>query len=1407
MADLNSTIVRGNLRATEDTIINGSLTVGLAASNSNKSLIVNGKFVVNPSYNTAQNSYNEGFRVNAASNGWAEIAVGGSAGSTSGTSNGLWIIGKRGAAGSTSGAAGDFTIEHNGSNGTGLTLYANGNRPRWNNNEIAYAGDLSSYLPLSGGTLNGLLTTTSGANHSGVKIGSTYVNAINGELILQNNTSIRFGGDSWDYNVWAGLKYNHSTKTVYLGLADGTQFTANNAQSGGKLRLPGISEVHISGTTSNDMTYSTANPKLVFSENGGQSVGIVYTDYDSYRASKGLKVMDVDNSDGGHVWLEAPYFYGNGAGLTSLNGSNIASGTVPFARLPTGTGENQIAIGNHTHNYVSKSGDTMTGVLTMLGGQYTDSLSSGALNMNNSDIYGLNSIKFADLSDNAGEGIHFYRDATHADTLWDNGGVLYYAPNRAYGTGTTATNSEVLLHSGNYTSYALPKTGANYNTATKTNYFKISRNGGDKECLSIGVDDSEVLFDFLQDEVTANFKFVGRFDDSEDGGGASAGSHTFQFNSSSSGASITIDGTALLKSTDIKDWAKGATKPSYTHDEIGAGNLTVGDGSYYLNMRSGHSSYDGGIYYSTPGNEAMIFAAKSSVTSFIFKSGLSCTSGTSWQNLTPDLQIKNGKVTINKLIANDAQGAYNLDVNGTLNATTIYQNGTTLANTYAPIGHTHSYNFSDIGNRYESYLEWGGGQQRVGNFSPLDAALVPNLGANRVAGVSGAAVEIERSNDGGSTWTTVDRNTITNDQRQAFFTTSNGINLKYGATNNTTDRLRITLNATDYGIYTEIFKIMMLVSTSGSSGCKVLIETAYYESPTTWRTVGTYDIEGWSGWNVINLRLPGTSALGGSNYGQHNKFIRFTYSCTGTSSTYTNGLTVYNTYMFGGVGWATPSTLAEYGTPYKYDSAGSMIIPNANFYINGSNNYLSVNNGGIYVNGHIFSDIASNNTSQYSTTKEYGLSFHEAIITKGIMSSNGGTVLDFTLPTTAGRLIADSTLAAALSSTLNITKNDFASRYTGDGGVVNYNNQDHDVDTNPDTYTSTGVGLIRAAQKTVSIIRTPLVNIDGYDIGGGDSLYSSTTGTFSSGFDTFEYVGIKYNDSELITPTRARYYMWRMTGSTYLPTYGYNVPEYSYLIDSSSNFYKVQYQANVDTSGSVSKGYLRLFKLPTSASGGGNIRTIPNSIEIQSDSTNGNYSEGVRIHAASNGYADVVLCDSTNTSNTGTTTNTWTIHNNAGTFGFYKGDRTTSAAVYLRGSTATAGWVANTKFSATSFYATSDRRLKDNIKKSDLDFLDLINRLKIKEFNFKKESDKENKYLGLIAQELYKELPEKYRKHMISEMDDEKHTLSINEGKVPYITMGAVQQLTKIVEKQQKRIDELEQQIAEINKKLDALLK
>ena len=90
---------------------------------SSKTVIIKGKLVVNPSYDTATNSFNEGVRINKGSNDWANVVMGGTADSTSGSIDGLWLIGKRGAAGADVGATGDFTIEEQGSNGHGLTLH------------------------------------------------------------------------------------------------------------------------------------------------------------------------------------------------------------------------------------------------------------------------------------------------------------------------------------------------------------------------------------------------------------------------------------------------------------------------------------------------------------------------------------------------------------------------------------------------------------------------------------------------------------------------------------------------------------------------------------------------------------------------------------------------------------------------------------------------------------------------------------------------------------------------------------------------------------------------------------------------------------------------------------------------------------------------------------------------------------------------------------------------------------------------------------------------------------------------------------------------------------------------------------------------------------------------------------
>ena len=69
------------------------------------------------------------------------------------------------------------------------------------------------------------------------------ISAIDDQVIFNTGNAIRFGGTSWDWNQWAGLKYTHSDKTIYLGIADGSAFNANTPQLDGTLRLAGIKTI------------------------------------------------------------------------------------------------------------------------------------------------------------------------------------------------------------------------------------------------------------------------------------------------------------------------------------------------------------------------------------------------------------------------------------------------------------------------------------------------------------------------------------------------------------------------------------------------------------------------------------------------------------------------------------------------------------------------------------------------------------------------------------------------------------------------------------------------------------------------------------------------------------------------------------------------------------------------------------------------------------------------------------------------------------------------------------------------------------------------------------------------------------------------------------------------------------
>lgn len=144
-----------------------------------------------------------------------------------------------------------------------------------------------------------------------------------------------------------------------------------------------------------------------------------------------------------------------------------------------------------------------------------------------------------------------------------------------------------------------------------------------------------------------------------------------------------------MPASDVYAWAKASTKPSYSWGEITGKPSTFTPSSHthnYLPLSGGTmtgtinfttnklacmfgdstSAYYSGVMHQNFGNEAVVFAATNSVTSFIFKCGQNPTSmaNNTWANITPSMQIKSQSVYINSLIGNGVTPAYNLYVNG-----------------------------------------------------------------------------------------------------------------------------------------------------------------------------------------------------------------------------------------------------------------------------------------------------------------------------------------------------------------------------------------------------------------------------------------------------------------------------------------------------------------------------------------------------------------------------------------------------------------------------------------------------------------------------------------------------------------------------------------------------------------------
>ncbi len=240
----------------------------------------------------------------------------------------------------------------------------------------------------------------------------------------------------------------------------------------------------------------------------------------------------------------------------------------------------------------------------------------------------------------------------------------------------------------------------------------------------------------------------------------------------------------------------------------------------------------------------------------------------------------------------------------------------------------------------EAFLQWGG-KNFSANYGPLDAALISDLGADRFAFIPAAKWQVEYSRDNGGTWQDYGAT-----DAQKLSLTSVGTSLSIGKATSenkaTADyKLRLTLTTTNT-VYSVLNKFAIDVSTNGSTGCYVTIEGRTKANvdagANTWVTFAeNIPVSGWSGWNIINTS--GITTHGNTNNQYAN--LRFTFGCTGGSSTY-SGLQIRRLKAFGGVGWQTPSNMAQYGSLYRYDYSQNALFP-ADVYIQNNIKVASIN--------------------------------------------------------------------------------------------------------------------------------------------------------------------------------------------------------------------------------------------------------------------------------------------------------------------------------------------------------------------------------------------------------------------------------------------------------------------------------
>ena len=293
----------------------------------------------------------------------------------------------------------------------------------------------------------------------------------------------------------------------------------------------------------------------------------------------------------------------------------------------------------------------------------------------------------------------------------------------------------------------------------------------------------------------------------------------------------------------------------------------------------------------------------------------------------------------------------------------------------------------------EAELSWGG-KNLANAYSPVDAAMIGSLGANRWAFLPAAQISIEYTLDGGVTW--LDYDGLSDGNKTALFTDNISTNIWLGHNSEkhaiTTDELlRITVNCSPDGgatsnMYQYINKFAIFSSGNDRLGRYVTIlgrtETNVESNVDTWVTlVDKAIIGGNSGWSIINTN---EIKLFGNTYKQFYGQIRFIFGQNlPTTSDYTYFVSRIHAY---GMAWTAPSDMAMKGSLFTWNYTQDAyfpghIIPNGTRRSLGttSNRWDSIFSSYGNFSGNV--NIA-NNLSVTGTT-----------ILTGLLTANGGIVV------------------------------------------------------------------------------------------------------------------------------------------------------------------------------------------------------------------------------------------------------------------------------------------------------------------------------------------------------------------------------------------------------------------------------